>query len=303
VVIAIRGTLSFYDALTDLTIESEEIEVGDVQEAKAHRGILQAAKYIQMMIDRNGLLVRALAKTPGYRLVITGHSLGAGAAAILSALLRPSYPDLICFSFSPPGWLVSKSLTRYMEEFVCSVIVGKDIVPRMGVLTMNKLKTQIAIAVRNCKRPKYRILFEGLTKVVCDCSVEGDYEILDNSVSESQQADHLLSGPSSRIRNYSEEREPREPQVPHQRQSLVANPFPLYLPGCVLYLDEISPAKGCCGIPLYQPYWSKPEYFSDVLVSTKMLTDHLPNNVYRALSSAAGEHDDIVTFAFNSQIV
>ena len=56
--------VSLQDALTDLTIESEEIQVGDVQEAKAHRGILQAAKYIQMMIDRNGLLVRAFAKTP-----------------------------------------------------------------------------------------------------------------------------------------------------------------------------------------------------------------------------------------------
>ena len=64
--------VSLQDALTDLTIESEEIQVGDVQEAKAHRGILQAAKYIQMMIDRNGLLVRAFAKTP-VRLIIISY--------------------------------------------------------------------------------------------------------------------------------------------------------------------------------------------------------------------------------------
>ena len=38
--------------------------------------------------------------------MITGHSLGAGTAALLSMLLRDQYPQLRCFAFSPPGWLV-----------------------------------------------------------------------------------------------------------------------------------------------------------------------------------------------------
>ena len=42
----------------------------------------------------------------GYKLVITGHSLGAGTATVLSILLRPTYPNLMCFAFSPPGGLV-----------------------------------------------------------------------------------------------------------------------------------------------------------------------------------------------------
>ncbi len=39
----------------------------------------------------------------GWRLVVTGHSLGAGAAALLALLLRPSYPNVQCWAFSPPG--------------------------------------------------------------------------------------------------------------------------------------------------------------------------------------------------------
>ena len=42
----------------------------------------------------------------GARLVITGHSLGAGTAALLAMLLKPKYPDLICYAFSPPGGLM-----------------------------------------------------------------------------------------------------------------------------------------------------------------------------------------------------
>ncbi|MEQ2216029.1 hypothetical protein XENOCAPTIV_009676, partial [Xenoophorus captivus] len=41
-----------------------------------------------------------------YGLVIVGHSLGAGTAAILSFLLRPQYPTLHCYSYSPPGGLL-----------------------------------------------------------------------------------------------------------------------------------------------------------------------------------------------------
>ena len=38
-----------------------------------------------------------------YRLVIVGHSLGAGVASILAILLKDYFPDLICYAYSPPG--------------------------------------------------------------------------------------------------------------------------------------------------------------------------------------------------------
>ena len=47
--------------------------------------------------------------TESYRLILVGHSLGAGTAAILAMLLRPTYPDLFCYAFSPPG-----ATLRYM---------------------------------------------------------------------------------------------------------------------------------------------------------------------------------------------
>jgi hypothetical protein len=41
--------------------------------------------------------------------VITGHSLGAGAAAILTLLMRNQYPDLVCYGFGMPGSVLDET--------------------------------------------------------------------------------------------------------------------------------------------------------------------------------------------------
>lgn len=69
-----------------------------------------------------------------YRLIVVGHSLGAGTAAILAMLLRPSYPDLFCYAFSPPG-----ATLRCSHGFILQVLypltVNAVIFPR-GLLCM-----------------------------------------------------------------------------------------------------------------------------------------------------------------------
>jgi len=44
--------------------------------------------------------------TRDYDVVVVGHSLGAGTAAILAILLRQDYPNLHCYAYSPPGGLL-----------------------------------------------------------------------------------------------------------------------------------------------------------------------------------------------------
>lgn len=63
--------------------------------------------FILMLYCANWNVVLSQNKgTMHYGLVIVGHSLGAGTAAILSFLLRPQYPTLHCYSYSPPGGLL-----------------------------------------------------------------------------------------------------------------------------------------------------------------------------------------------------
>ena len=73
------------------------------------------------------------ANTQGHNfdLIFTGHSLGAGIAAILGKMFHPAYPELKCYAFCPPGCSASIKLASQCEDFVTSIVVGNDLVPRI----------------------------------------------------------------------------------------------------------------------------------------------------------------------------
>ena len=41
-----------------------------------------------------------------------------------------------------------------MRQFVCSVVVGKDLVPRLGIITLDNLKRQMMNQLNSCRLPK-----------------------------------------------------------------------------------------------------------------------------------------------------
>ncbi|WAR11568.1 DGLB-like protein [Mya arenaria] len=100
-------------------------------------------------------------------LVITGHSLGAGVAAMLTILLKTNYPKVRCYAFSPPGELVSPEVCEWAEDVVCSVVLGDDIICRQGMLMMDDLKIQIITAINETRMPKYQILSSGCWRMCC----------------------------------------------------------------------------------------------------------------------------------------
>ena len=76
VVVAIRGTLSGHDALTDLAAVTDPIDgEGLPQGWTAHRGMLQTANFLLRQLEQNGVLHQAFTQHPNYRLVITGNQL------------------------------------------------------------------------------------------------------------------------------------------------------------------------------------------------------------------------------------
>ena len=75
------------------------------------KGMVQAAVYIRTKLREESVLEKAFARDPArgterYDLVLVGHSLGAGTAAILAILLKEHHPNLSCFAYSPPGGLL-----------------------------------------------------------------------------------------------------------------------------------------------------------------------------------------------------
>lgn len=158
VVVAIRGTLSLSDILTDLTAEYDSLYTdGCPQGIFCHRGMLQAAHFVKRKLEESHALSDAFALHQSYSLAITGHSLGAGSAALLAVLLRPIYPNLRCFAFSPPGGLLSLEAVKFSEDFIMSVTLGDDIVPRLSVPTVEDMKRKMFKCIENCEKPKVNL--------------------------------------------------------------------------------------------------------------------------------------------------
>ncbi|XP_039216696.1 diacylglycerol lipase-beta [Crotalus tigris] len=282
IVVAVRGTLSCEDILTDLSADCESLTLEDVLEnGLVHKGITQAANYIYRRLVNDGILNQALGIAPEYKLVVAGHSLGGGVASILSIMLRNSFPNLRCYAFSPPGGLLSKSLADYTKQFIVSVIVGKDIIPRLSMLNLEELKKRIVRIVANCNKPKYQILLHGCWYEVFGGKPDNFPTELDrrnqDALTQPLLAEENLMAQQSPLYTSLDDNSPlgSSPQYPQ-----------LFLPGKVIHIVEEHSTKGWCFSEVkYSANWSRETAFGSILISPKMITDHWPDTVLRALQS------------------
>ncbi|NXG60145.1 DGLB lipase, partial [Hemiprocne comata] len=292
IVVAVRGTLSFEDILTDLSADCEDLTLEDVLEnGFVHKGITQAANYIHRKLINDGILNKAFTIAPEYKLVIVGHSLGAGTASILAIMLRNSFPALKCYAFSPPGGLLSKSLADYTKHFIVSVIVGKDLVARLSMPNMEDLKRRIVRIVANCNRPKYQILLRGCWYEVFG----GDPDNFPTELDGRNQ--DALTQPLLAEESLMVHRSPSYNALDDESHLNSPPQYPrLYLPGKIIHIVEESSSKRLCSSDIkYTARWSNETVFSSILISPKMVTDHMPDVVLKALNSLSQEHQSCIS--------
>lgn len=144
VLVAFRGTSSIADALADLDCSSMDISLGGM-EGSAHGGMWKVAERLDDALTplaQAGLQKLSLRSLP-LRLLLTGHSLGAGVAALLAARWRDSSKfesiNVRCVSFACPQ-VLDLSLSVATSNFITSVILGDDLVPRLSLATAHDLR-------------------------------------------------------------------------------------------------------------------------------------------------------------------
>eukprot|EP00929_Paragymnodinium_shiwhaense_P109522 TRINITY_DN7599_c0_g1_i1.p1 TRINITY_DN7599_c0_g1~~TRINITY_DN7599_c0_g1_i1.p1 ORF type:complete len:529 (-),score=59.75 TRINITY_DN7599_c0_g1_i1:316-1821(-) len=143
-ILSIRGTNNIADTLTDLVCEPRRLEDGELpcfshlQDVHVHSGMFRAATNLRERLT--GLVEDVLAERPEHELVITGHSLGAGVAALLTLQWKPLFGNrLRCVTFGPPQTLSLEAARAAEAQGVTSVISGDDAVPRLSLHTVSDL--------------------------------------------------------------------------------------------------------------------------------------------------------------------
>ncbi|CAE8598874.1 unnamed protein product [Polarella glacialis] len=158
VVVALRGTSSARDALVDLVCEPTELELGGLR-GFAHGGMLRAAQHLARPLAEaahRGLEELTRSSAPGDdtvpprasppvarpRVVLCGHSLGAGVAALIAALWRDSGEmpcEVQCVAFACPQ-VLDASLSQALCNHTTSIVLGDDLVPRLSLSTVQDLR-------------------------------------------------------------------------------------------------------------------------------------------------------------------
>ncbi|CAJ1348316.1 unnamed protein product [Effrenium voratum] len=146
VVVAVRGTLSVHDVLTDLGAEEVDLVLGG-KARKAHKNMLQSACNVLRVIYP---VLQRISDVD--TITFTGHSLGGGVAAYLTMLFLemelPSADGSIhvqCFTFGSPG-ICPAAVSRSLEDRIVSYCHAQDVVPRLSAGHLLELHGRAVLA-------------------------------------------------------------------------------------------------------------------------------------------------------------
>jgi hypothetical protein len=118
IVLAIRGTLSAHDVLTDLCCTPEDYFVSS-RRHRAHNGMLAAARGVASQAEE--IVAQELEDHPDYNLLLVGHSLGGSVAAVLGALWKEEFPGVTVYAYgaacvAPLGDLDGANIVSVMSD-------------------------------------------------------------------------------------------------------------------------------------------------------------------------------------------
>eukprot|EP01029_Cantina_marsupialis_P018031 TRINITY_DN4097_c0_g3_i2.p1 TRINITY_DN4097_c0_g3~~TRINITY_DN4097_c0_g3_i2.p1 ORF type:complete len:795 (+),score=215.31 TRINITY_DN4097_c0_g3_i2:88-2472(+) len=138
--VVIRGTNSLMDILTDglaQFIQPEKGELPDCAGCWVHAGMFSSGLYLARRMRE--LLPPIMKENPGYRLLILGHSLGAGVATTATMLLREDFPGIHGYAYGCPP-VGDAEFAEAAKGHVTSICVGLDVVNRCSVASVYHLK-------------------------------------------------------------------------------------------------------------------------------------------------------------------
>jgi hypothetical protein len=273
VVVALRGTVNLLDSLTNLTCATASAGGGGC----AHEGMLAAAR--ELAAGPVGAAVAALTQAhPSFQLRVTGHSQGAGVAALLVHLWARRYPHARGFAFAPPC-VLTLAAARALAPRLTSVVLGDDLICRLSLGSVEDLRNAAAALAsepRLCARVAATVgppPDDGGP----DFPLPGGVEVPQDAGAPASAADALAAA---------EDAEAQALWVVSLRNTLHAmmQGEKLYPPGRILWLPA-SLARDGTVMAAGWARWAEPADFCEIHLSGTMFATHLPHAVESAVNA------------------
>lgn len=142
IVLAVRGTFSLSGVVVDLAGYAAEFCGGE-----AHSGMAQMARAVWSKAIAH--VKDALWRHEGYKLILTGHSLGAGVACLMNILVHhdkilPGHHDVRCMAYAPPPVFHPLSAAKEAVATTTAYVHNMDIVPSLSVAAIRRLLATVS---------------------------------------------------------------------------------------------------------------------------------------------------------------
>ena len=312
VVVSIRGTFSLEDCVTDVLVEPESLEqLGeefnfDATGEFVHGGVLATVRNVYRDLQRHNLLEKLLsgeqALYPGYTLRLVGHSLGAATCTLLSYMLRQRYPTLRCINYSPPGCSLTWQLATRCKDWCTTFVLDSDLVPRLSLDSMDRLRDEILELLRRIKVSKIEVarravdscggaLYHFFCKKTLPENAHLKQDMSEILYRPDEVPESLYGSQLSQYRTIQRERREARGTVRSTK---------LYPPGAMIHLTKTGEKRSClhgivkcmtcCTTSFgfqYCPAWIGNAELDEILVVPTMGTDHFPHRICSVLESVA----------------
>jgi len=299
IVIAIRGTLSLEDCITDVLAEPIElVEAGerwgfDGRNRWTHMGFLKAASRIRNDIENSKILQYLMGQADpinvvsindplkqdvtysDYQLVVCGHSLGAATACVLSLLLHRQYPRLKCYAYGTPASVFDHRTAVDCSSFVTTVVLGSDMISRLNVHSLAKLREEVLDSIGRCK----------VNKMIIMQAIFRDFDVRNFMYEKGEE-------PASEFKN----NVMRFTDQVNKRLADTVSIVKLQLPGRIIHLEKSSKETNSCPSMCLSYYnysaveTSNRSDFAEILISPTMGIEHFPDRYYNELQILYKKH-------------
>ena len=152
-VFAIRGTYDLSGTVVDLVAFTEPFCGGH-----AHAGMADMARKLLQKHALSDVAEKAKELPEDYEIIITGHSLGAGVACLVTMLflhegLLPPRVKVRCLAFAPPPVYapLDSEAARMAMSHITAYAYSHDIVPHMSIHAFRLLFAQVAALDQACQ--------------------------------------------------------------------------------------------------------------------------------------------------------